>query len=364
MLYSGKKTVFFLIVTMLAIISAAFVARYYFPEREILSANGKDEYKDGYKKETKKRVITGAISDISFPSKVFVLEEGDKEIYLAALPDTKIFGKDNKEIEFDYLRRGFIVFGKSEEVNNSSYILKELRILREPNIIVHMPKAGDGISAPIILRGEARVFENALNYEFVNEDGKILAKNFLTVQSPDIGQYGPFEAEIFFAQTFAQKTILNVFNYSARGGSKENVVKIPLTFNGDNELTVVKAHFSNSELSEGTDDCSKVYPVERLTPKTEKIATAAVLELLRGTTSKERDSGFMTSINQGVRLNKLTIQNGTAKADFNEQLDFQVGGSCRVAAIRAQITETLKQFPTVQNVVISINGSVDDILQP
>ncbi|MBU3925210.1 GerMN domain-containing protein, partial [Patescibacteria group bacterium] len=56
--------------------------------------------------------------------------------------------------------------------------------------------------------------------------------------------------------------------------------------------------------------------------------------------------------------------NGIAKVDFDERLEFQAGGSCRVAAIRAEITETLKQFPTVNNVVISINGRTEDILQP
>jgi len=45
-------------------------------------------------------------------------------------------------------------------------------------------------------------------------------------------------------------------------------------------------------------------------------------------------------------------------------LEFQVGGSCRVAAISAQIMETLKQFPTVKDVIISINSRTEDILQP
>ncbi|MBA7661011.1 hypothetical protein ES703_69021 [subsurface metagenome] len=65
-----------------------------------------------------------------------------------------------------------------------------------------------------------------------------------------------------------------------------------------------------------------------------------------------------------MRIQKLIIENGVAKIDFDEQLEFQVGGSCRVVAIRAQITETLKQFPTVDNVIISIDGRTEDILQP
>ena len=34
------------------------------------------------------------------------------------------------------------------------------------------------------------------------------------------------------------------------------------------------------------------------------------------------------------------------------------------AAIRVQITETLEQFPTVDSVIISIDGRTEDILQP
>jgi spore germination protein GerM len=51
-------------------------------------------------------------------------------------------------------------------------------------------------------------------------------------------------------------------------------------------------------------------------------------------------------------------------ADFNERLEYQVGGSCRVSAIRAQISETLKQFPTIKDVIILINGRKEDVLQP
>jgi len=45
-------------------------------------------------------------------------------------------------------------------------------------------------------------------------------------------------------------------------------------------------------------------------------------------------------------------------------LEFQVGGSCRVSAIRAEIIQTLKQFSTIKEVIISINNRTEDILQP
>jgi spore germination protein GerM len=115
-------------------------------------------------------------------------------------------------------------------------------------------------------------------------------------------------------------------------------------------------------------DCNKVLAVEREVDKTEGIARVALEELLKGPSQAETDLGFTTTINSGVKIQKLEITpptgGGVAKVDFDEQLEKAVGGSCRVSAIRAQITETLKQFSTVNSVIISINGRTEDILQP
>ena len=86
--------------------------------------------------------------------------------------------------------------------------------------------------------------------------------------------------------------------------------------------------------------------------------------LLLGPTENEKQNGYFTTISPGVKIQSLAIERGIAKVDFNETLEFQVGGSCRLAAIRAEITQTLEQFSTVNNVIISINGKTEDILQP
>lgn len=130
------------------------------------------------------------------------------------------------------------------------------------------------------------------------------------------------------------------------------------------ESMTVKVFFGNSILDPEVLDCQKVFPVERKVPKTLAVAGAALEELLKGPSASEKEQGFGTSINPGVKIQKLTIEDGVAKVDFDEQLEFQVGGSCRVTAIRAQITQTLKQFSTVQNVIISLDGRTEDILQP
>lgn len=130
------------------------------------------------------------------------------------------------------------------------------------------------------------------------------------------------------------------------------------------ETTTVKIFFGNTVFDPGVMECNIVYPVERTIEKTPAIGTASINELLKGPTAEEKNAGYFTSLNENITLKKLTIEDGTALADFDEQLEYQVGGSCRVIAIYAQIAETLKQFPTVQKVIISVNGRTEDILQP
>lgn len=114
---------------------------------------------------------------------------------------------------------------------------------------------------------------------------------------------------------------------------------------GDNkkEFMTVKIFLSDSRfVNEPYFDCSRTITVERQVPKTTTVARAALEALLRGSTEDEINQGFISTINPGVRIQKLTIEGGLAKVDFDEQLEYRVGGSCMVAAIRAQIVDTLK----------------------
>lgn len=65
-----------------------------------------------------------------------------------------------------------------------------------------------------------------------------------------------------------------------------------------------------------------------------------------------------------VRLLGLTIEDGVATANFSEEMHAYGGGSARVAGIREQITRTLQQFPTVNEVQIAIEGQTEGVLQP
>jgi spore germination protein GerM len=128
--------------------------------------------------------------------------------------------------------------------------------------------------------------------------------------------------------------------------------------------TTVQAYFSNPGLAPPPDvDCGVVFPVSRTVPWTPAPARAALEALLAGPTAAERSRGYLTSINPGVTIRSLVVEDGVATADFSEELE-RTGGACLVTAIRAQIERTLTQFPAVRSVRISIAGRTEDILQP
>jgi len=130
------------------------------------------------------------------------------------------------------------------------------------------------------------------------------------------------------------------------------------------DMIVVRVFFSNKYEDPDALHCDKVYFAEREIEKTEALIYASLEELLKGPNKIEKEGGFFTSINENVKIQSFNIHNGIIEIDFNEKLDEGVAGSCRVQAIRAQIMETLKQFTEVEEVIISIDGRTEDVLQP
>lgn len=235
----------------------------------------------------------------------------------------------------------------------------------EPNIIVTKPVTGDTVGLPLVIEGKARVFEATFSYRIKNGDGSLLLEGFAMTDTGtgDIGEFRPFKVSVNYPAPKYASGSVEVFEYSAKDGSEINMVVVSVLF-GKVESQAVKVYFSNEKRDPYMENCANVYAVSRRIAKTTTPARAATYELLAGVNTKEYDAGYRTSINHGVKLNSLVLESGAITADFDEMLEASVGGSCRVQAIVAQITQTLKQFSSVKKVVISINGRTEDILQP
>lgn len=229
------------------------------------------------------------------------------------------------------------------------------------------PRPNQSISSPLELQGQARgfwFFEASFPARLLDANGTEIAVIPVTALGEWMTtEFVPFRTVLNFPKptTATGTLILEKDNPSGLPAQADSLI-VPVRFSsGQPQSTIVKVYFARSGQA---DDCGMVSAVSRDIPATAAIGRAALLELLKGPTSAEIQAGYLTSLNPGVVLKDLRIENGVARADFSEELDRGIGGSCRVTSIRAQITETLKQFNSVRDVVITINGREDDILQP
>ncbi len=234
-------------------------------------------------------------------------------------------------------------------------------------IELYLPAAGtQAVGTKFIIYGKGRGFEGQINYQIVDaSDGRELLFGNLTINAADMGQFGYFYKEIDLSKelkSLPTDIALAAFDTSAKDGTVINKTEtIELAVNQNH--TPVFVYFSNNNLDPEI-SCNKTFAVVRLVPKTQSVLKVAIEELLKGPTLAEAKLGFGTSINPGVTINSVKISGNTATIDLSPKLDENMGGSCRVSAIRSQITNTAKQFANIKNVIISINGETELILQP
>jgi len=101
-------------------------------------------------------------------------------------------------------------------------------------------------------------------------------------------------------------------------------------------------------------------PVTRLM-RTASPARAAIQALLKGPTAAERKQGFdgLASASD-FAIGSLTIRNGTARINFVVAEDWRgFPGDIAPARFKKAVELTLKQFPTVKEVIVSLNGDVN-----
>ncbi len=159
-------------------------------------------------------------------------------------------------------------------------------------------------------------------------------------------------------------------------GLKTNQVKVSLVlekrkwkisdiecFFGKPEEITLKVYFSNSEMNPNMQDCSQVYPLERVVVKTSQVAQAALLQLFGGPTGIEEANGYaswFSSQTAGI-LESVNIKDGIAYVNLKHDFTSIVSGvssSCGGAEFLAEMTQTLKQFSTIKDVVFAIDANV------
>lgn len=89
-------------------------------------------------------------------------------------------------------------------------------------------------------------------------------------------------------------------------------------------------------------------------------ARAAIEGLLAGPTAAERRKGYDGLFTRDFAIDNLTIKDGTARVNFVSRKSWR-GFPGDIAPIRFKkaVELTLKQFPTVKEVIVSLDGDAD-----
>lgn len=256
----------------------------------------------------------------------------------------------------------------SEPALNEGGLVDDISQDNTDMIKVLSPLRNTIVSGPIEIRGEARggwYFEADFPIKLYDSAGNLLASAVASAQSDWMTEdFVPFKATIDYTLLEESDGVL-VLEKDNPSGLVENhdEIRVPLRLSPRVATTSVQVFFSNTYFGSNT-DCNQVYPVTRQVESTPAIGRAAIEELIKGVTEEEYAQGYRSGVNNNVSIQSLVIDQGVARIDLSSALEQNIGGSCFVAAIRSQITETLKQFPTVTGVEISIDGRTEDILQP
>jgi len=314
----------------------------------------------------KTRTLEGSILKVDLENRLITLnnKKGDYKIILD--DNTKLLDEQGVITFLSYYQRDFKIVAYGKYLKSHNFSPKRIKILKMPNIVLISPDPYSDIAQDFVITGKARVFENTFNIkivDFVTKEN--LLDDIITANAPDVGQYGDFMKAIHLPDYNRQSIYVTLYDASAKDGKMQDAIGFELYLRGHQPTGTkkVKIFFNNNNLDPEV-SCNKVFGVVRSVEDKLAIGKITLEALLKGVSKDEEKQGYTTSIPNGVVVNKLSISNGVALVDFNKKLEEGVGGSCRVSAIRAQITETLKQFPSVQKVVISIDGRTEDILQP
>ncbi|HEU5162767.1 MAG TPA: GerMN domain-containing protein [Thermoanaerobaculia bacterium] len=230
---------------------------------------------------------------------------------------------------------------------------------RERNVTITIPTDGQTIvSNPIRVAGLARTFENHVEIRVDDPYGQPIATRYTTARG-EMGEFNPFSDEIFLTTDPGSEIAITAIERSAEDGSirTSHAVRVRI----EARRIPLRLYFPNANRSAG--DCSAVEPVVRDVPVTRSTARLALEALLRGPIQQEGVAGFTNPFPKGAAVRSVNLAKGTLTVDFNDAMG-NVGGSCRVQAIRAAIEKTMTSIAGIERVVITAMGDEKTALQP
>jgi len=159
-----------------------------------------------------------------------VIDDLDKEV-----PDSE--DEINKEGEINHdlpAQAGDKSTSTSDLINEIEEEDKDV-VIESDEIKVFDIEPGSTLTSPIEIKGEGVAFESTLIVELRNSNHEALVQEIANIKSPDVGMPGSFKITINFSFQNTKEGFLAVYEESAKDGSEQHLVEIPVKFSTDIE---------------------------------------------------------------------------------------------------------------------------------
>ncbi|PJE59868.1 MAG: hypothetical protein COU85_01330 [Candidatus Portnoybacteria bacterium CG10_big_fil_rev_8_21_14_0_10_44_7] len=124
---------------------------------------------------------------------------------------------------------------------------------------------------------------------------------------------------------------------------------------GETEKIIVQLFYNNRNFGSGF-DCQKAAGVRREIENSSQPEKETLRLMLLGPSQAEKDRGYFSNLPADLQVLSLQVKNNLAIIDFNQAPWSKTDSSCRALGAFSQIEETLKQFSSVNQVQILVNG--------
>ncbi len=216
------------------------------------------------------------------------------------------------------------------------------------------PSENATVTSPLLVTGFARATGEVVGWAARDASGNVLVSGEVPLPQEPRGALVPFAFDLFLpALTDPNFT----FELSIGAQNAERRISTPVHLLTTN-VSSLSVFFVNTQ--QGNSGCGQVFPVIRDVAQTSAIGRASLLELFTGPSAADRAEGFSTAIPLDGAFETLVIREGVATIGVNNAF-LRLVGTCTGTRAKAQITQTLLQVPSIDDIVFTVNGSPIEI---
>lgn len=104
----------------------------------------------------------------------------------------------------------------------------ENRVISKQKIFIDVPKEDEVIGNPVVINGQAEVFEARFNIRIKDANGKILGEAMAMTQE---GQtMSPYTVNLSYATSTTEFGLIEAFDYSQKDGSVQDLTSVKIKF--------------------------------------------------------------------------------------------------------------------------------------